>query len=630
MTNLVLLAFMLLAYPVTSLEIGDMHAILGVNGAILPNDVLGAAWKVSESEVATTVVEPRLLSSHDELFQWDQKGNDIDGEAADDQSGDSVSLSSDGNVVAIGALGNDENGPLSGHVRVYAFESSSWVQRGADIDGEDAVDFSGRSVSLSNDGNVVAIGAFLNDGNGTNSGHVRVYAFESSSWVQRGADIDGEAARDTSGESVSLSNDGNVVAIGANSNDENGTNSGHVRVYAFESSSWVQRGADIDGEAAGDTSGNRVSLSSDGNVVAIGAIRNDGNGTDSGHVRVYAFEFSSWVQRGADIDGEADADQSGSSVSLSSDGAVVAIGAQYNDGVNGTYSGHVRVYAFESSSWVQRGADIDGEAANDRSGTSVSLSGDGNVVAIGAPRNDGNGTSSGQVRVYAFESSSWVQRGADIDGEAAVDNSGKSVSLSSDGNVIAIGAWGNGYYSGHVRVYSFPKSPSDEPSVLPSDEPSVLPSDEPSVLPSDEPSVPPSDEPSILPSVEPSVLPSDKPSVLPSNEPSVLPSASSLPSILPSISIAPSCVPSMSPSPTKTPKSTKDRGLKAKSEGCSGKSFPSEKSSKSKKSTKSKKSRRNVLSFANNDKGVKAKEGGSSGGGTLVEFVVLEEGMNQE
>jgi hypothetical protein len=79
----------------------------------------------------------------------------------------------------------------------------------------------------------------------------------------------------------------------------------------------------------------------------------------------------------------------------------------------------------------------------------------------------------------------------------------------------------------------------------------------------------------------------------------------------------------MSPSPTKTPKSTKDRGLKAKSDGCSGKSFRSEKSSKSKKSTK----RRNVISFGNNEKGVKDKKG-SSEGGTLVEIVVIEEGMN--
>jgi hypothetical protein len=80
------------------------------------------------------------------------------------------------------------------------------------------------------------------------------------------------------------------------------------------------------------------------------------------------------------------------SVSLSSDGTTVAIGARYNDG-NGSGSGHVRIYAWNSatSAWEQQGADIDGEAANDWSGNSVSLSSDGTTVAIGAHGNDGNG-----------------------------------------------------------------------------------------------------------------------------------------------------------------------------------------------------------------------------------------------
>ena len=81
-----------------------------------------------------------------------------------------------------------------------------------------------------------------------------------------------------------------------------------------------------------------------------------------------------------------------SSVSLSSDGTTVAIGAHGNDG-NGTYSGHVRIYAWNSatSAWEQQGADIDGEAVDDYSGDSVSLSSDGTTVAIGA-MNDGNGS----------------------------------------------------------------------------------------------------------------------------------------------------------------------------------------------------------------------------------------------
>ena len=63
----------------------------------------------------------------------------------------------------------------------------------------------------------------------------------------------------------------------------------HVRVYQYASSTWSQLGSDIDGEAASDKSGYSVSLSSDGTIVAIGAVHNDGNGSNSGHVRVYQY-----------------------------------------------------------------------------------------------------------------------------------------------------------------------------------------------------------------------------------------------------------------------------------------------------------------------------------------------------
>jgi hypothetical protein len=205
----------------------------------------------------------------------------------------SLSLSDDGNVLATGARFNDGNGTNSGHVRVYAWDTTSakYIQRGIDLNGEAASDFSGRSVSLSDDGNVLAIGADYNDGNGTNSGHVRVYAWNTTSakYTQRGMDINGEAASDQSGWSVSLSDNGTYVAIGAPYNDGNGTNSGHVRVYAWNTTSakYTRRGMDLNGEAASDQSGYSVSLSDNGTYVAIGAFYNDGNGSNSGHVRVY-------------------------------------------------------------------------------------------------------------------------------------------------------------------------------------------------------------------------------------------------------------------------------------------------------------------------------------------------------
>ena len=332
----------------------------------------------------------------------DQLGSDIDGEAANDHSGSSVSLSSDGSIIAISAQ-DDDNGTDSGHVRLYEWNGTAWQQKGNDIDGEAAEDRSGYAVSLSSNGSIVAISAVFNDGtNGGDSGHVRVYEWNGSAWQQKGNDIDGEAADDYSGRSVSLSSDGAIVAIGAYGNDGNGDGSGHVRLYEWNGTAWQQKGNDIDGEAAGDYSGWSVSLSSDGSIVAIGAPGNDDNGTDSGHVRLYEWNGTAWQQKGNDLEGEAENDVSGSSVSLSSDGAIVAIGAFDNDG-NGANAGHVRLFEWDGEAWVQKGSDIDGEAADDYSGSSVSLSSDGSIVAIGALGNDGDGAEdSGHVRVYSI------------------------------------------------------------------------------------------------------------------------------------------------------------------------------------------------------------------------------------
>ena len=184
-------------------------------------------------------------------------------------------------------------------------------QLGSDIWGEAGGDFSGGSVALNSNGDRVAIGAYSNGvgvtiGNSTYSpGHVRVYEYSSGSWTQLGSDIDGEGASDESGAVVSLNSNGDRVAIGANGNDDAGTDAGHVRVYEYSSGSWTQLGSDIDGEAAGDQSGyhKSVSMNSDGNRVAIGAPWNDDAGTDAGQVRVYEYTNGSWTQLGSDIDG---------------------------------------------------------------------------------------------------------------------------------------------------------------------------------------------------------------------------------------------------------------------------------------------------------------------------------------
>ena len=384
---------------------------------------------------------------------WVQIGSDIVGELVYDLFGNSVSLSSDGSVVAIGASGYDD----FGLVRVFENKSGIWQQIGLDIEGEASGVRFGCSVSLSSDGSVVAIGDERNDDAGTSAGHVRIYRNNSGSWEQIGSDIDGEAAGDRSGYSVCLSPDGSVVAIGALYNDGVGNHVGHVRIYENNSGIWQQIGVDLDGEAAEDKSGVSISLSSDGSIVAIGAYKNDGAGSDAGHVRVYENNSGVWQQIGSDIDGEEAFDSSGSSVSLSSDGSIVAIGASGNDG-SAPGAGHVRVYKNNSGTWEQIGNDIDGEASDNYSGIAVSINSDGSIIAIGAYKNDGLDSNSGHVRIYENNSGVWEQIGSDIDGETSGDWFGISVSLNSDGSILAVGApqfdVASGE-SGYVRVYSF-------------------------------------------------------------------------------------------------------------------------------------------------------------------------------
>jgi len=414
------------------------------------NDTYYTITSQNEWEVGVGTYNPSGVSS-----SWVQLGSDIDGEAAYDYSGYSVSLSSDGTIVAIGAYGNDGTGASAGHVRVYELSDQVWVQKGSDIDGEAADDRSGHSVSLNGDGTILAVGAIYNDDAGSNAGHVRIYEWSGSAWVQKGADIDGEAADDESGYSVSLNHDGTVVAIGAPYNDGTGSDAGHVRVYEWNGSAWAQKGADIDADSSDDLFGISVDINDDGTVFIAGATGGDGNGLNSGEIKVYEWNGSAWAQKGSTLSGESVLNSFGSSVSINNDGSVIAVGAQRNDGT-GQWAGHVRVFYWDGSDWDQRGSDIDGEAALDYSGTQTALNGDGTVVAIGARDNDGTGSDAGHVRVYGWNGSAWVQLGADIDGEAADDESGLAVAISDDGTIVAIGAAendGGGTAAGHVRTF---------------------------------------------------------------------------------------------------------------------------------------------------------------------------------
>ena len=373
-----------------------------------------------------------------------QIGQDIDGENLNDGIPMNISLSSNGNIVAVAAIANDGNGgdnSSSGQVKIYENQNGNWIQIGQDINGGNILENLGVGLSLSSNGTILAIGGPGNNTNGVFSGQVKVYENQNGNWIQIGQDITGEESENL-GSSINLSSSGTILAL---------TRFNQVQVYENQNGSWIQIGQDI--ECTGQNLS--LSLSPNGNMLAIGNRSNDDNGTNAGQVRVYENQNGDWTQIGQNINGNSSGDLSGRSISLSANGSILAIGALGGDG-NGVNSGRVKVYENQGGNWIQVGQDINGEAEQDRSGRSVSLSANGNIVVIGANQNDGNGDNSGHVRIYQNQNANWVQIGQDIDGESMGDLSGDTVSLSSNGTIVAISAEqndGNGNNSGHVRVF---------------------------------------------------------------------------------------------------------------------------------------------------------------------------------
>jgi hypothetical protein len=184
--------------------------------------------------------------------------------------------------LAIGATGNDGNGSNAGHVRVYYWNGSVWVQRGSDIDGSAGSNYCGKSVEMSNSGNRFIVGAPYF---GSSLGHARVFEWTGSVWSQVGSDILGEDPNEQFGVAVSISADGSKALVGAIGNSDAGSLAGSARAFQFVSSNWQQIGNDLDGVNANDQCGTAVSISGDAHTLAVSSYLNSTSNPVAGHVR---------------------------------------------------------------------------------------------------------------------------------------------------------------------------------------------------------------------------------------------------------------------------------------------------------------------------------------------------------
>lgn len=332
---------------------------------------------------------------------WQPMGSTIVGKDGD-RLGSSLALSSDGRTMAVGANANR-------FVQVLRYDDTTaeWAPVGDSLF-EYKSGFSDRcSVSMSSDGSIVAVGIPDEARFSHSKGQAKVFKLENGKWEQLGSAIEGKQDA-LYGWSIDLSSNGSVLAVGAPQNHylDKDSHPGYVEVYKLKNGGDWSLWKKFVGKSPGDEFGRAISLSSDGLTLAIGATKNDDGGNDAGQVSVYRSDDSKeWNQLGEHITSGEDLSYFGRSLQLSGNGITLVVGADGSD----SGRGHVGIYKMNGVAWEQVGGQVMGQAEQDSFGFSVATSYDGRVVLAGAPFNSKSGHWSGQAALLSTHGSSKPQ-----------------------------------------------------------------------------------------------------------------------------------------------------------------------------------------------------------------------------
>ena len=406
--------------------------------------------------IPTPVVEPvSLLSSlqSSNNITVNQIGNySITYNVTD---GDGISADTTRQSYQVGSYGNLElskNGVLSAFsrdgqslavfstdVRLYKLgPDSSWSSNGSIAT---PVGSSVSSMKFSNDGRYIVIGMSLH----LTIGLVRVYKenplFENN-WEQIGIDLFGVDYLGKFGHKVEINDSGSRIFVGAPEANTNGGTlfkAGFVKVYEWNGVFWDEKNI-IEGQNPSELLGTSISISKDGNILAIGSpgftrtsiVNSVVTSVNVGKTSVYRYVNGTWEDYlGSVIDNGTEGARNAFSLSLSSDGRTLAVGSESNGGV--------RVYAISALKWRPIGSHISGNF-----GKTVSISDDATVV-IGS-ENEYNG------RAYIYTlTNDWTKSGTTFDKIIAVgggiNDFGKRVNVDNFGRFICVDS------ATDVRIY---------------------------------------------------------------------------------------------------------------------------------------------------------------------------------
>jgi 6-phosphogluconolactonase (cycloisomerase 2 family) len=306
---------------------------------------------------------------------------------------------------------------------------------------------------------------------------VQVYGFDQSTLIYRQlgqSAIYGESEYDGFGSTVSLSADGKTLAAAA----YGPMGGSYVQVYKWEEATYeyLPLGDKLGDPLVYEEFGWSLSLSDSGKTLAVGSRLSGTYGLAAGKVEVYGWDEAAlkYNQLGESLVTEEEYDYFGRSISLSADGETLAVGAPSLSYSVGNSTGFVNIYVWDeaalnykhldaavnedapSDNWWEEAFSgsqrqtLVGDDVADYFGYSVSLAADGKSLAVGAPQSTSEGSSNdmkkGYVKVYEWnEDSMSYEQVHIINGEAAGDRFGTYVSLSADGQTL-VEAGGNMLY----------------------------------------------------------------------------------------------------------------------------------------------------------------------------------------
>jgi hypothetical protein len=267
---------------------------------------------------------------------WSQQAKLI---GSDTEAGDSFgwycAISDDGNTCAVGALYDDEKDSDAGAAYIFTRSGSTWTQQAKLMASDGAEDDNfGNSVNISGDGDTCVVGAYKEDTNGERSGAAYIFTRSGSTWKeqQKLLPFDGDVW-DNFAWGTAISSDGNTCVIGAQGEDTKGSNAGAAYIFTRSGNTWSHQAKLMTSDAQhSDDLGFSCSISSDGNTCVVAASSESEKGQQAGAAYIFTRSGNTWSEQTKLMasDGQS-SDHFGQSCDISGNGGICVIGAYGED-----------------------------------------------------------------------------------------------------------------------------------------------------------------------------------------------------------------------------------------------------------------------------------------------------------